>query len=813
MGFREKFWATIHTWAPNIFGSYQTGEYAADPTATPPAGTRRSSVLPDESLIGGVSSNMEIKPEFMVEWIDALYHLAAYNGDVSYAIENIVGLGNTKHNIKFSDDIPESRQQEMLKHLKSKEDGWYSHGGGIYSLKNDLLSQAAIAGCISAEIVPKTDISGVDTIVKVKPSSIRFLWDSENSRFIPAQKAPIGTQGTDSSTGLKPLNEITYKYIALRRYSESPYGIPPFLSALESLGIQRDMLNNFSHIMKKMGMLGFISVLMGIPKRLPNETEPEHQKRVENRLAEVVPEIDKTISKGFVVGYKGSHEINLQGISAESQGAKDMFELNEQNLMTGLKQDPAMLGRSFTVTETFGRVILAKLSSQISNYQKIVAKFLEDLYMMELNLAGFDVTMLEVVLDKPMIADQAKEEEAKAKRINNLRTLWSDGIISQTDYARELGYEKPAEDLDLDDFEEDGSSEEDDPSTNTPDNTGGDETDTDEGTTAARRVNINKLSLKYTKGIAEYPYMFKEHPVETGTYAANDGWFDPKLERRLRSYTVESQRNYRRGVATSTNTIASALLKMPASATEQEVIDRVVFLLYKDWGKNFTNRQKAVIEKYVGSIYKEFRKDKSIFQGTSARVPDPTFGARDERTIRHFENSDELYLGRFITDEDTRKKVTNFIKQQYIAGDTPIGNNKKGLADFKRRFKGTLNGEDRKIRRVIETTANKMRNYAAVAYMEQAEVTRFEVRGVNDDRQCPWCKSIQGKTFEVSSAITTINNEVNASVTSVKALKPFLVSGPTPDEVSRMSGQDLQRLGFDAPPYHPHCRDVVIAID
>ena len=814
MNLRERFWRTALEVAPRMFGGLQIQDEliaGEDNVSIPPKGSTRSSTTDtNASGIVGIDMN-EIKPDFMLEWLDALYNLAAYNGDVSYAVENIIGLGNTNHTVSFDDTIPEKLAAEMSAHLKRVEDSWYAYGGGMYSLKNDLFAQAAIAGCISAEIIPKEDISGVKSIVKVKPSSIRFIYDREKGRYLAGQKVPIGTAGADVN-GIKLLNETTYKYVALRRYTESPYGIPPFLSAVEPLITQRNMLDNFNHIMKKMGMLGFISVLMNMPTRKQGETQEAYNTRAENHLKASVPEIDKSIAKGFVLGYKGSHEIKLNGVDSQSSGATEMYNLNEQNVMTGLKQDPAMLGRSFTTTETFGRVILAKLGSQVTNYQQIVATFIESAYLLELMMAGYSPKYVKVVFDKPMLSDKSKEEEGKAKKIANLRALWADGIISQQEYAKEMGYEEPAELIDLnEEIEDTPEKKENEPSKNAPDNTGGDETNVDEGTTSAGRREVRSLSLRLGKGVAEYPYMFSKYPVNM-ELDANDGYLDPKLERKLRLYTAQSAATYRRATTKSTSEIATVLLGMSANATQEQVLDKVLFTLYKNWDRNFTAKEKAVINKYVGAIYKQFRKDKSIFDGSGGKTPDAIFEVSDARTIKHFEKSDSFYLGKFITDESTVKKITKYIKEAYIAGDTPIGNDRKNLDKFKRRFKGTLNGEDHKITRVISTTVNKMRNYAAISYMEQAGVDTFEVVGVSDNLQCDWCKGVQGKQFKVSKAMTTINAEVQASVDSVGELKPFLVSGVKSDQVANLTGADLQALGFDAPPYHPSCRDVVIAL-
>jgi hypothetical protein len=68
--------------------------------------------------------------------------------------------------------------------------------------------------------------------------------------------------------------------------------------------------------------------------------------------------------------------------------------MNTEHKMAGLKQDPLMLGRNFSTTETIGRVILTKLSAQVANYQATTAAFLEELFLLDINLQGWKVNRM-----------------------------------------------------------------------------------------------------------------------------------------------------------------------------------------------------------------------------------------------------------------------------------------------------------------------------------------------------------------------------------------------------------------------------------
>ena len=110
---------------------------------------------------------VEIPPDFAIEYLTTMENLVAFSSDVSYALDNIVSLGNTPHEIFFADSVPEKKQKEMRLHLKLVEKNWYAFSGGQRSIKGDLLTQVVINGALSSEVVPKEDLSGVKKVARV----------------------------------------------------------------------------------------------------------------------------------------------------------------------------------------------------------------------------------------------------------------------------------------------------------------------------------------------------------------------------------------------------------------------------------------------------------------------------------------------------------------------------------------------------------------------------------------------------------------------------------------------------------------------
>lgn len=450
----------------------------------PPMTSKRSS----EPETGSISLNALIEelsvidPDFQFELIDVLEHLAMYNADISYAIENIVTLGNTDHNIEFDKSVGDSQREQMMESIKMYKDTWYGFSDGENAMINDLFSQVAITGALSAEAVPHKSLRHLGNVVLVSPKGIRFIYDTESQCFEPHQVSQRRT-----AKNLIKLNTTTYRYSALRKITQKPYGIPPFLSALENITIERDMVNNLKHITKKLGVLGFLRVLVESPARKPQETDDQWYNRCQHYLSSVVPEIEKSMSNGYVVGFKGNHEFEMENISTNVQGAKELFQLNTEMKMAGLKQDPMMLGRNFNTSETLGRVMLRKLTSQVENYQKTVASFIKHIYTLHLRLQGFKFNYLDVTFEKPSISDKAKDEAAFSTRIDNADKLYAAGVINQVQRAQLLGYDKPDQEEPRQIIETSESGDEDD----------GD--DENNGTDPEKEVDSNWRNLPWIK--------------------------------------------------------------------------------------------------------------------------------------------------------------------------------------------------------------------------------------------------------------------------------------------------------------------------
>lgn len=766
---------------------------------------------------------------FPFQHLQFLQNLAMWNRHISLAVENIVTLGNTPYEIDFGDTGQEQAKQ-MRKHLDIVVPNWYEFSDGEASLDNDLLAQTAIYGAISAEGVVKKNLSGISKIVRVDPYYIRFAYDDKKDIHVPLQQAEFMAKNKRKLSSKYPgyieLNTRQYCYIAARRFTHQPYGVPPFISAIEDLLIENDMIKNFANVMRRLGMLGLLSVLVRAPKANSSETPAAYQDRMVKYLQDIMPGIEDGLHKGVIVGFKDSHDIQATANNLNAGEGENLLRMVKSLVYSGLKQDPNMHGENFSTTETFGRVILAKMSRQIANYQGVLAGFKERMFKLELVLAGFTPDLVRIKYEAPTISDRKAEAETDKINIANARELYNDGLISQDRRAEILtnitGQEEPDQDeprfaapvLSID-GQGDAKTK--------------DETDTGESSEAAASretsvIQYKKLLLEMGAGRKEYDYEIPDG-CDANSYIDVTDFKEPKMKSFVRGYLNEADEAFNVALDKSIPSMVKSvevIVGFDETPSAASLEASLMVPLLQQWGSTFKTPVTDIAEDHITNMYGFFRKDEKPFrdaenfekQGREKAslftIPEATFTLLDARAIEYLSSLDAIWLGKFITDQDTLRRITRFIENEVIGKNLTLGRNGEAVKQFVERFTDEVRLEAWKMRRIIETTANKVRNTANVMYIDQAGVQKYEVVEVLDEKTCGWCRHMHGKTFNVSRTVDKLQKATDTPNTDISAVTPFATSVNL-DEFTQLGAQELQALGHDVPSYHPHCRGRIVA--
>lgn len=409
---------------------------------SPPAGrVSQPDYLSDGEGITAFGDRVNfVTPSFVRESIPVIRKLYKVNEDVGSVLFDLISLTNTGHTIEFDQTVKPEVVDKMRKHLHDVSKNWGSGVSGINGLINKMIAQIWVTGALSNEWVPNKYLTGIQNNCLVNPEQIYFQYNYRTNRYEPYQK--LKGLISINKTYVK-LNPITYKYYGLINDTDEPYGIPPFLTVLESVGTQTDMKTNINHILKQLGLLGYLETRLAKPDRGTAETESAYMKRLDSLLVTTKQNVQNGFMDGVVVGYEEDHEFEFHSTTKNLGGVSDIFNQNERQVAAGLKTSPNFLGLPGGGTETNMGIVFTKMLSQLKSVQNLIGLNLEAGYALELTMAGFDFKSVNVKWKASTISDDLKIQQGLEIKQRVLKELRVDGIISQDIYAEGMGYEKP----------------------------------------------------------------------------------------------------------------------------------------------------------------------------------------------------------------------------------------------------------------------------------------------------------------------------------------------------------------------------------
>lgn len=391
---------------------------------------------------------------YNLPWVTLEYieMLATYNADYSQAVENIKTLANSGHNlfVKASSDL---QQKRIIALLQEKAMTIQQRDGGIDGLIDKLLDQGATFGAMCGEWLLSEDLSQVVDFADVNPKQIRFFWDEVQQRYAPYQKvstmqlAEANRNGQVVRNGCVKLNEATFHYFAFDAAPGSPYGTPPFLAALEPIGIQRDMIANMSQIVKKIGLLGIVDVIVKSMPPKPGESADDYMSRATSYLDKYAEAVQNMVQDGGLIHFDDV-EVKPTSIAGNAAGATAIFKQNEELVFSGLKSMPSVQGRSYSTTETYAGVAYDIIIRNTKSYQRGCKRMIEAGYWLMCTLAGLTPTDIDLQFEENKTLNRLQQAQAEAVEIRNVITKWLIGVINQLEAAQELGYSTVDKEMD-----------------------------------------------------------------------------------------------------------------------------------------------------------------------------------------------------------------------------------------------------------------------------------------------------------------------------------------------------------------------------
>jgi len=739
--------------------------------------------------IGSFNSQFDtLTPIVPFEVLDFLEKAALTSPDMAHVVNNIKALANNGHEIIIvsdNDNMVEAAQQT----LNERAQNIYPRSAGVDGLINHYIDQLCFSGAISSEDVANAQLNGVEKVVFVPTPSIRFRYiDGE---YRPFQKLKSELLGDNS---LIPLNDETYRYYAFRTFENQPYAVPMFVSSIEPLLTQMDMQKNVKYVMRKFGLLGLVAMALKPPTKMANETGSEFETRKKTYLNDVVTALQDNFFKGLMVTYN-DQEIQHHNITGEARGAKDVWDLNEEQMASSMLVDPLFMGRAFNTTETFGNVVYRFIVGHVENVRRLVKRRMERTYELHLRLAEIFVDDVIFAFNPQPARDPLATEEAFSLKQRSVIERVQNGMIPPDVGAQELGYDNWFDVSRLDGVMP--------------------------GAGAALRANgRSPLRFRYDQGLNRYRFIRQRLslPVVTETEEARDLAISKKrADEVLRSVA----RRYRREIdkyLEASRVDALRLLRgwlersnLNDFANEADFARQAFAVLTEGFIDAFnTPEAKASVRLVVDEIYDKFRIEDL---GSFRTSPDVTFtlDAIDQRSKTFMREVDRFYLGKYIFNDPTEASVRKFLEEQFLeSGDGLFGRTSREALDT---FIGLASDRieplsDMEAQRIINTSVQRMRTWGNIGQLDQAGFEFAEL--FNPSPEAEICKFITKPPYNIIPI-----GAARKSVDEISRLSPEQFRGRlqeiTPALITSKGIEQATLDGEGFPPFHPNCKTQVVA--
>ncbi|MFQ5629456.1 MAG: hypothetical protein ACE5I1_11895 [bacterium] len=755
----------------------------------PPAG--RQSREESVNIFGAISSFNNfwegVDHVLPLDVLDFIVRNSVINPDLNHATTNVVNMANNGHKLIIeaaSDRIVEAAQERLNEKAKSL----YTHSAGIDGLINHYVEQVLVTGAVSSEDVVSPKMDGVDKVVIVPTRRIRFEYVDDH--YVPKQKVAEGD--------LIELNPVTYKYYAFRTVENSPYAIPLYAAAVEALTRQQDMNKNLAFIIKKLGLLGLVSMVLTPPKKGSKESDAEHNSKLTTHLNNVIDALEKNFYQGLMVHYSDM-EMNHTNITGEARGAKDIWDMNEEQVASGAGLDGGVIGKNFHVTDAFANVVYRYFIGQVNNIRRLPKRRMEATYSLDLRLVGIPVEAITMSFNANPARDPQSEAQAEATRNADIIRKAKEGIIEPDVAAQEMGYDEWFD----------------------PERLGSDESRPlamlgKKYSVFSKQCSVKRV-FRYEQDMQSYRFI----RPSAGRWLLDAGRWSLVSEETVRKTIEKFGKKYLEAIRPfldDANDDALGILegilrggsiqKYPTAQAFSETVFAAMSNVYVDAFRS-RDAQQAIRES-VDEIYGFYRKE-DVAAFAAAPAVQFSFDALDTRTMNFMRRVDRFYLSKWIFNEPTEKQVLDFMKEQYLEKGAGIfgrtnADNIAEVISLATDMVEPLTAFE--ARRIVDTAVQRMRNWGNIGELDEAGFKTARYFNPSPEAEiCKWITVPPNNIIVIADARQAVDDLTRLSPDNfANKLKQV-----TLDNVRFQGVDSAVRAGLAIPPLHPHCHTRLIA--
>lgn len=746
-----------------------------------PASGRSSEEITDDfssRLSGYMGFWNVLKPEIPWEIQKYLSLITITNPDLSQAVKNTVHLGNTGHKIILN----AKNSEKVINKLNTLAHSLYPISAGVDGLVNHYFEQGQRTGAISSEDVLLPDFSGVKKVVIVPPYSIRF-------KYAEGEYKKYQHSGYLGDIDLTELNEYTYTYYALQVWENKPYAVPPFLPALKPILVQDEFMKNITAMSKKFGLLGLNVIAVKRLPRKPGESDAKWRERNQKFIDEVAESIKLNYSQGVLV-LPEDQALQNHPFTNDARGVKELVDMVEEQVFSGVGSHPAMHGRPNSTTESYARIIYGLMLNSIGNLRRLIKRRLEKTYRLDLILSGIPFDMVSIDFNDDQRLQPNVEMMAERLELDNVLKKVKAGLIEPEAAAQELGYSSWAnEKLLYDQIKKENTTTQEfawdrasqqyklvrSPLVNLSQD---DSNDSEENRQAAVKAErkLQEWVMKYLREVLPYYDQLQPDALK---------W--------AQEYMSDEQ-NYKK--VKEDNGLFISALKDFLEAHPQ----------YRDIPVQ--DEFKRTVETRIIAAAKYYREsDLAVFGGKPPENVVFKFGEGDRKAADLLAQVDHFYFSKFISNQDFGSEVREFVKEWFLRGEALYGGWTEDAAiEFIGRFGYALEGDlNFQMSRICNSSMGLIQVNSR--FLQLDEVGFEYAIWVEFPGMCEICEPFDGAEIPVAKVVKRIKEEFIGAKSQDEALEYYKKINRTKDDHGKSVEEIIAEKSWGK--CHPNCRGTI----
>lgn len=251
----------------------------------------------------------------------------------------------------------------------------------------------------------------------------------------------------------------------------------------------------------------------------------------------------------------------------------------------------------------------------------------------------------------------------------------------------------------------------------------------------------------------------------------------------------------------------------------EDFADQLIGEMQRSYASGWAStRAIAAIKRTTKQIYEFYRlKDTTPF-GEKSPIK-LRLGGPDRKSIKFIGDLDHFYFSKFAT--NTSEPLRNFFVERYFADGAALFGRESSeeLDDFRKMGGEKLkNLTDRQINTITRTATQRVRNWAHIGSLQQAQIELARIVATLDARTTEICKELNGKIIRVGVAHTTIQrlNQLQPGEFALELYESNIGKAISREPVATVKkflesdgktiSDKLVETGRGFPPYHANCR-------